>query len=155
MTNHKEVAKRFAQGANNLKSEHFYIEEGVLYSYGSHFPVGMWLEFPKVVLWNKDGYSVSTGKHKRHASVEILREHQFVEFVEVSTEQFKNILSQKRIGQKVLFITRDVEPAKLTFEKVEDILYNFLKANGLKFVAKRYAKDAVQSWRQKSLLKQI
>ena len=72
MTNHTEVAKRFAHGCTCLKASHFYIEDGILWSYGSHFPVAMWVDFPKVVLWNKDGYSVSTGKHQSHARHEIV-----------------------------------------------------------------------------------
>jgi len=155
MVNHTEVAKLFANGSNDVKGKHFYVSEGILWSYGTWFPVAKWLDYPKMVLWNKSRYSNSTSKHQSHAMYEISKAHTGVEFVQVSTSEFKSVISQVYQGQKVCFITRDVDPAKLTFEKVEDILYNFLKANGLKFVAKRYAKDAVQGWRQKSLLKQI
>lgn len=63
-------ANRSQDTARN-SSNTFYFTGPVLYSYGSHFVVGAWLDCGADglrVLWNTAGYSISTSRHQSHAS---------------------------------------------------------------------------------------
>ena len=60
----KDVAQEFVNYGidESIKSEHFFFEQDVLFSYGYHFPMCIRLKDGWVI--NKDGYSRTTGKHK-------------------------------------------------------------------------------------------
>lgn len=76
MASHREIAHRWAQMNRNLSLRGFnmYAEGLRIYSYGSHFEIARWVpttpraasaDVPAmVVLFNSEGYSVSTAKHK-------------------------------------------------------------------------------------------
>lgn len=90
--NNKEVAKAFAEGKQEASAEHLFINGGVIYSYGGHFPLAMWLDYPNVVLVNDDRYSNTTSRHKSLVISAILNINRMVEIVGVSTQQFKEEL---------------------------------------------------------------
>lgn len=61
---HQELAEAFARGATRGTGSRMLIEDGVIYSYGRHFPIakiyGDWY------LFNSRGYSSSTSQHKSY-----------------------------------------------------------------------------------------
>lgn len=59
----KQVAERFAKLYNDGKSGTMFIELGVVYSYGYHFPIAKRISNTEVE-FTTDGYSVTTAKHK-------------------------------------------------------------------------------------------
>lgn len=58
------VAKRYATGATDGASKNMYINGDSIYSYGSHFPIAKRINGGHI--FNSDGYSISTAKHKSH-----------------------------------------------------------------------------------------
>lgn len=76
MASHEEVAHRWAQNSKpgaNLTGYAMFCAGGRIYSHGHHFIIARFVTLPKVrgnppprdvVLFNADGYSVSTAKHK-------------------------------------------------------------------------------------------
>lgn len=63
MANNYEIAVAFANKKKKLKAANMYIEDYVVYSYGSHFPIAKWIG-DNAVLFNKDGYSNTTAHQK-------------------------------------------------------------------------------------------
>jgi hypothetical protein len=63
---HNEVAHIWAsQSQYEGRGGNIFFEDGVIYSYGYHFPVARFApEFGDIVLFTNRGYSSSTGKHK-------------------------------------------------------------------------------------------
>ena len=70
---HSDTAHVWAQNrymSGRSSDSRMYFEGAILYSYGSHFALGMVLETTsegRVTLLNDSGYSISTSKHKGHA----------------------------------------------------------------------------------------
>lgn len=70
MVSNRELARRFAQGATKGKGSHMFIEGDTIYSYGHHFPVAR--RHPEAgFLFNTEGYSNTTARHKREVSAAI------------------------------------------------------------------------------------
>lgn len=65
MVSHVWAQQRQESGRSS--NGQFYFQGRTLYSYGSHFPVG-YVAAPGTVFLNSDGYSITTSKHKGHAS---------------------------------------------------------------------------------------
>lgn len=65
-SSHSEVAHIWAsQSQYEGRASRVFFEDGVIYSYGRHFPVARFApEYGNVVLFTSRGYSSSTGKHK-------------------------------------------------------------------------------------------
>jgi hypothetical protein len=65
-SSHNEAAHIWAsQSQYEGRAGNIFFEDGVIYSYGYHFPVARFApEFGDVVLFTSRGYSSSTGKHK-------------------------------------------------------------------------------------------
>lgn len=79
-----EIAHRWAQQNPSLSVRGYamFAEGLTIYSWGTHFPIARWVDatpakadadaFPaRVVLFNADGYSSSTGKHKSYTACAI------------------------------------------------------------------------------------
>lgn len=67
LTRNSAVANEFASGATEGRTENLFIEGDVIYSYGHHFPIAVRLEGSDggtAFLFNKDGYSNTTARHK-------------------------------------------------------------------------------------------
>lgn len=65
-SSHSEVAHIWAsQSQYEGRASRIFFENGVIYSYGRHFPVARFApEYGDIVLFTNQGYSSSTGKHK-------------------------------------------------------------------------------------------
>lgn len=65
-SSHNEVAHIWAsQSQYEGRAGNIFFEDGVIYSYGYHFPVARFApEYGNIVLFTSRGYSSSTGKHK-------------------------------------------------------------------------------------------
>ena len=161
MTSNKDVAKRFANAdwskGGELNGSHCFIRDKIIYSYGEHFPIAMWLDFPYTVLWNKDKYSVTTGKHKREVGSALNSAYPGHERVQVSTSEFRSIVSQAASGKnKVMFITRSPDPKSFDFTQMNTFITEFLKSKGVcTRTANRLAKESVNDWEKRSMLSQV
>lgn len=64
MTSHKEVAEAFSRKRERLTGSSMYLEDGVVYSWGSHWPIACWIG-GDALLFNISGWkrSVSTRTH--------------------------------------------------------------------------------------------
>jgi len=65
MLSHSNVAKAFANGSRDATGSRIFIEGNKIYSYGRHFVIAKRIGENEYV-FNTDGYSSSTGKHKSH-----------------------------------------------------------------------------------------
>ena len=65
-SSHNEAAHIWAsQSQYEGRAGNIFFEDGVIYSYGRHFPVARFApELGNIVLFTSRGYSSSTGKHK-------------------------------------------------------------------------------------------
>ena len=61
MSSHEEVAKAFMR-CDSLTGSRMFSEGDTIYSYGHHFPIAKHTAWG--FIFNKNGYSVSTAKHK-------------------------------------------------------------------------------------------
>ena len=61
MLSNEAVARAFAC-RESAKAGHFFTNGNTIWSYGEHFPVARWVE--GVVLFNSNGYSQTTSRHK-------------------------------------------------------------------------------------------
>jgi len=65
MSQNREIAEAFAQGARAGTGSHFFIEGDAIYSYGHHFPIAVIKDrSSKIAYFNKEGYSTTTSIHK-------------------------------------------------------------------------------------------
>ena len=62
--NNRNLASAFAKGADKGQGSHMFIERGVIYSYGHHFPIA--IRVGGRVLVNADKYSPSTSRHQSY-----------------------------------------------------------------------------------------
>jgi len=89
----EQIAQAFKDG-ETAKTKNFFTEEingvMVVYSYGYHFPISV--KFTDGYLFNKDGYSSSTSRHKNL----ILRQisDDITEKDYTNTEQLKQIIDK-------------------------------------------------------------
>lgn len=124
--NHKTVAQKFAQGAIKANGHNMYVAQPsyhlTIYSYGYHFPIavrtGIELDGHEIVLFNSDGYSNSTSKHKSHvyhalsqagfyiveAPTEVLRSFSQYSF---TTDTVNKILNPLKTRAELAIIKRD------------------------------------------------
>ena len=72
---HQQIAHRWAQDKGaKLTGYAMFCASGIIYSHGRHFPIARFVSTPerrgkpsqRVVLFNADGYSVSTSKHQSY-----------------------------------------------------------------------------------------
>jgi len=60
--NNDQISEVFAKGQTTGTANNMFIDGDTIYSYGRHFPIARW--YKGVVLFNPDGYSNTTAKHK-------------------------------------------------------------------------------------------
>ena len=79
-SSHNEVAHIWAsQSQYEGRAGNIFFEDGVIYSYGYHFPVARFApEYGNIVLFTNKGYSSSTGKHKSLIRGAIGRDYQVI-----------------------------------------------------------------------------
>jgi hypothetical protein len=85
-----EVANTFVDSDAEVKTKHFFIEGNVIYSYGYHFPVCVKLS-DGYFLFNKDGYSNTTSRHKSLVSRQLPTDR----IILLRTEQLKQAIDKR------------------------------------------------------------
>ena len=58
-----QLAENFAEGETKGNGNNMFIEGNTIYSYGHHFPIAVKMKDGSCI-FNADGYSVTTSKHK-------------------------------------------------------------------------------------------
>jgi len=94
MTTNKGVAEAFARH-ESARAEHMSADGVAVFSYGSHFPIAVWLG-DRALLWNVNRYSVTTMKQKALVLAALPYN---VLVIERSTEQLQEFL---RGGRQVI-----------------------------------------------------
>lgn len=91
MVSHEQVAQAFAEGETKLKGSRMFIDGNAVYSYGYHFPIALRLN-GGIYLFNKDGYSQSTSRHKN----KVIRfiSNYVNKIVEVNTQTIKELINK-------------------------------------------------------------
>ena len=87
----KIIAEQFANGeTEKTKGSNLFIDGKVIYSYGYHFPIAIKLE--DGFIFNKDGYSKSTARHKTYVlnAIKICR----AKLILKGTNELKDIISR-------------------------------------------------------------
>lgn len=91
----EDVAIDFSKGLTDSKVKNMFIEDNVVYSYGYHFPIAIRLKDEGkgwgsyIYLFNQDGYSNSTSRHKN-----LVKRHITGEIKECHTEFLKLVISK-------------------------------------------------------------
>lgn len=89
MKNH-ELANEFSNGATKGDGSHLFIDGDAIYSYGYHFPIAYRLKDGNY-LFNKDGYSISTSRHKNYVKNAI--ENVSIQIFQVPTNILKDAIA--------------------------------------------------------------
>lgn len=74
--NNREVAERYGHtDISEGTGSNLFIEGRAVYSYGHHFPIAVKTDAKyngrPIILWNSDGYSMTTAKHKSYIGGEL------------------------------------------------------------------------------------
>ena len=101
MTSHYQVAKAFAEGKTKGKGSRMFIDGNIIYSHGYHFPIAKRVRHngKLLILFNANGYSMSTSQHKSY-----VRRCLDCEVVEVEACDLRNVLPQYK--HNILTITK-------------------------------------------------
>lgn len=90
-----KIAEIFAKGNEQIRTAHLFIEGNVIYSYGYHFPIAFKID-SKNALFNSNGYSITTSKHKSLVKRELL--HNGFDITLVNTQELKQKIEQHKNG---------------------------------------------------------
>lgn len=90
--NNRQVSKAFADGKTEGKGSNLFIDGRAIYSYGHHYPIACHTNAERngrnIVLFNSDGYSHTTAKHKSYVRSELSS----YEVIECDTDQLKSYI---------------------------------------------------------------
>ena len=121
MVSNDDVARAFSCG-RSLTAGNMFSEGDVVYSYGYHFPIAIRLGGGKY-LFNKDGYSSTTGCHKSLVLAQIPQ----CSITFVSTEKLKEAIS---IGAtNVLMVDKEFKFDDV--EQMQVMIEDFFKSKGV------------------------
>ena len=106
MASHQEIAHRWAQNNKpgaNVKGFNMFCAGGRIYSYGHHFIIARFAATPArrgkpsrdVVLFNADGYSVSTSKHKSYTRRAIPSHYEVFEVPDLQDFDYSTVMGRK------------------------------------------------------------
>lgn len=98
----EHVINAYIQCNYKIKTKHVFMEKGVLYSYGYHFPIALKLE-GGLYLFNSDGYSNTTARHKGLLKRAVGEDR----LIMVNTEKLKKAIEQE-IKTKEQFIESQI-----------------------------------------------
>ena len=124
-TNNREIPHNWwhanERGAGKKSSNIFYElrgnDESVIYSYGGHFPIAIRkkdVNGNDIVLFNADGYSVSTNRHKSYVRQAIPRHVKVFEVPDLS-----NVESFEGVSYKLLELRERQLKASITEKRVQ------------------------------------
>ena len=125
---HSDVADAFGKGRSRTGSR-MWTDGRTVYSYGSHFPIAIWIRFGYTVAFNVDYYSSTTSRHQSLVRSEI---HNIREVIELDTARIKEVERQAHddtvIMMELPYYSRD----KLSVDDLWKILKLRLQYRGVK-----------------------
>lgn len=160
MTNHTTIAHRWAQNNKpgvNLKGYAMFCAGGRIYSHGHHFLIAKFASTParrgkpsrEIVLFNADGYSVSTAKHKTYTRRAIPSHYEVFEVPDLQDFDYSTVM-----GRKVL--EWHVAQAVELYAKAKRARVNgpwlVARANGHLAEAERFAEAFGHKWKRPASL---
>lgn len=120
------------QSQQNGKGSNMFFEGTAIYSYGYHFKIAEFITAPngkQIVMFNPDGYSVTTSKHKSFVRSAIHGAN-IIECVEGS---FRNWDKDKEIKRRINIVISQIEKAAKANKNAEYILNSAIgEINSLK-----------------------
>lgn len=112
MVKNSDVANIYAQGTQEAKTKTLFIEGKVIYSYGYHFPISY--KIGNIVIFNSDGYSNTTARHK--GAVKRALESEGYKLYFCNTQKLKDV----------------IQKGYATFEELQnDLIFNELEKTGV------------------------
>ncbi len=138
MTN-LQVAEAFANHKSGA-SRHLYTNGRVIYSYGRHFPVAVWLADGSVA-FNKSSYSVTTSTHK--SIVRRCLSH--VNVISVSHDVMLRLADQLSLPALVTVLP---EPENISLDSFLDLMRKWAKTRGIRKLSKAFRRymDEIRSY---------
>ena len=110
---YEKIVNEFFNNVKNTKGKNHYtqrlfIDDGVLYSYGYHFPIAKnkHINGLNFVVVNKDGYSTTTAKQKRIIINNSLKPICFIRDCDLNNAKTQKIENQKEINNLKDFYNR-------------------------------------------------
>jgi hypothetical protein len=101
-----ELAEDFVnQDLQKKEGNNMFIEGNVIYSYGYHFPIAIKLK-DRTILFNQDGYSVSTSRHKTYVKnalsgknfdIHYFTTHKLKEIIDLRVDTYKELIVKNLI----------------------------------------------------------
>ena len=89
------LAQGFARGKDKGHTLHMFIDGDTIYSYGYHFPIAR-LIGARYALFNSDGYSNTTSRHKSHVYGALLEADKIIiECPQCDISQAREYLTEK------------------------------------------------------------
>lgn len=105
------------------KANSLFFEDNMLYSYGRHYPLALFIE-PNTILINDTGYSVTTGKHIRIAKDATSKRKQIltseIELGQV-LQQFEQLEYKLNKARKPQIYAKQIQNLKQAFD--ENVAY--------------------------------
>jgi hypothetical protein len=96
-----DIINDFVNTENQTKTNNVFIEKRAIYSYGYHFPMALKLS-NNVFILNKDGYSMTTSRHKNALKRAIGNS----KIIEVNTAQLKDFINQDIQNENQLILNK-------------------------------------------------
>lgn len=159
MVSNRRVTELYAKGlGDNNKGSNIFWENETIYSYGYHFPMahktGIIYQGKEIVLWNEDGYSNTTAKHKSYTSGALHQEDRYI-LLDVDTEDLKVLIREldnmKRESRGMNFDIYDRIMRRLE-EKYTNSERKLAKARKYK---ERHERDMGEILEQKNMLRYL
>ena len=115
MINNNDIAKAFSNGETKGKGNNMFIDGDTIYSYGYHFPICRRVTINNNIfyLFNADGYSNTTAKHKSHVRSVLLKDN-IILIKNLGTFQSNNMVD---ILNMIALNNLDIENLKLKFKR--------------------------------------
>jgi hypothetical protein len=128
---HIEVVQEWKNRCKATGSRMF-TDGKVIYSYGEHFPIAVFVDCD-TVLFNNDSYSSSTSKHQRYVLNSISSD---ITIIRVTTHEIKQFI---RNPNKPLVIENMIKPT--TMDEVMGFIEHYFKQNKIKRFQKKQIKQ--------------
>ena len=162
--NNNKIAETFAKGKTSGRGSNMFISGDTIYSYGHHFPIAirttpeLQRAIGKKYIFNMNGYSNSTAKHKNHVACAL----GYSNYIEVPNcdvsktglERFLNKIKMKEInlwetklkslktknGARAKGYQKKIDAGKEKYNTYENLMYNIYGGNSIKLI-KSLAKE--------------
>jgi len=146
MVTNSALAELFVNGTQNAKGSNMFIEDGVIYSYGHHFPIAFCMR-DGTYAFNSDGYSNSTARHKSYVYRALHSENKIM----LTTGEMKKALNVNAGGVMIAF--REVDPQ--SHEDLQRLIISFYKSQGIGRRATIRAKKFIEEMTQLAVLSNL